>query len=68
MRFLIAYHNFWFRMEKLAGRMWEWASGDRATCWLDWLPAFCLRMRTAAQRAITRRGFDVYGRKIEDNK
>jgi hypothetical protein len=47
-----ARHEFWWHAERLAGRIWDRACRDGISCWLDWLPAFCLRHRYAAQRRL----------------
>jgi hypothetical protein len=43
--------EFWWALEKLSGNLWDLVCPyDQASCWLDWLPAFCYRQRTKAER------------------
>lgn len=47
-----ARHEFWWLVEKWSGRLWRRICSDGVSCWLDWLPAFCMRRRYAAHRAL----------------
>jgi hypothetical protein len=47
-----ARQEFWYCAEHHAGRLWDRACADGVSCWLDWLPAFCLRRRYAAERVL----------------
>ena len=43
--------EFWWRIERLAGFLWELACpDDRVECWLDWLPAWAYTKRKRAER------------------
>ena len=49
--------EFWYFAEQQAGRLWHRACADGVSCWLDWLPAFCLKRRYAAERALNPTAF-----------
>lgn len=45
-------HEFWWTMERWAGKLWLFAGRDKASYWLDFLPAFCTRKRYGAQNRL----------------
>lgn len=47
-----ARQEFWWTAEQQAGHLWHRVCRDGVSCWLDWLPAYCLRHRYAAERAL----------------
>jgi hypothetical protein len=47
-----ARQEFWWFAEQHAGRLWLRVCPDGVSCWLDWLPSFCLSRRYAAERAL----------------
>jgi hypothetical protein len=48
--------EFWWLLERWSGRLWlRLCPDDRASYWLDWLPAFTYRQRRAAEVAVLRR-------------
>lgn len=46
-------HEFWWWAEQRAGALWDLACRDGISCWLDWLPSYCLRRRYKAQNDLT---------------
>jgi hypothetical protein len=56
---------FWYWCEQRAGALWSLVAGDRASCWLDGVPAFFQRRYyTALNRMVKRTGLNLYGRPI----
>lgn len=44
------WENLWYLLEQGAGSLWlRFCPEEKASYWLDWLPAFCARQRYAAQ-------------------
>lgn len=47
------WHEFWWKMEQCANALWHRVCpDDRASCWLDFLPAFCCAHRYKAQNQL----------------
>ena len=37
------WEEVWYWFDQQSGKVWLKLSKDRASYWLDWLPAYCLR-------------------------
>lgn len=42
--------EFWWKLEKIAGKLWERLSDGQTDCWFDPIPAFFYRKRKEAER------------------